>query len=74
MLIAVACAHVLLELAAAVLAVAVAVAVRLLVSPARDLLAGRARRCLLPDRRAEVIAVDHRPANEVARRPGRRLR
>ena len=72
MLIAVAYAHVLLELAAAVLAVAVAV--RLIVSPARDLLAGRARRSLLPDRRAEVIAVDHRPANEVERQPGRRLR
>ena len=62
MLIAVAYAHVLLELAAA--ALAVAVAVRLLISPARDLLGGRARRCRLPDRRAEVIAVDHRPANE----------
>jgi hypothetical protein len=68
MLVAVAYAHVLLELAAAVLAVAVAV--RLLVSPARELLAGRARRCLLPDRRAEVIAVDQRPANEVEHHPG----
>ena len=72
MLIAVAYVHVLLELAAAVLAVAVAV--WLLVSPARNALCGQARRCLLPDRRAEVIAVDHRPANEVARQPGRRLR
>jgi len=68
MLLAVAYAHVPLELAAAVLAVAVTV--RLLVSPARELLGGRARRCLLPDRRAEVIAVDHRPANEVERHPG----
>ena len=64
MLIAVAYAHVLLELSAAVLAVAVAV--RLVVSPARDLLAERARRCLVSDRRAEVIAVDRRPANEAS--------
>ena len=42
MLIAVAYAHVLLELAAAVLAIAVAV--RLLTSPARELLSERARR------------------------------
>jgi hypothetical protein len=71
MLIAVAYAHLLLELSAAVLAVAVAV--RLLVSPVRGGLGERARRCRLPDRRAEVIAADHRPANEVDRRPGRRL-
>ena len=43
MLIAVAYAHVLLELSAAVLAVAVAV--RLLVSPVRGVLYERARRC-----------------------------
>ena len=43
MLIAVAYVHVLLELAAAVLAVAVAV--RLLASPVRDVLYERARRC-----------------------------
>jgi hypothetical protein len=70
-LIAIAYAHVLLELAAAVLAVAVAV--RLLVSPVRGALGERARRCRVIHRRPEVIAVDHRPANEVDRRPGRRL-
>ena len=43
MLIAVAYVHVLLELSAAVLAVAVAV--RLLVSPVRDVVCERARRC-----------------------------
>ena len=48
MLIAVAYAHVLLELAAAVLAVAVAV--RLLVSPVRGALCERARRCRTLDR------------------------
>jgi hypothetical protein len=70
-LIAVAYAHMLLELAAAVLAVAVAV--RLLVSPARDVLSGRARRRRALDRRAEVIVVDRRSANEVDGRPGDRV-
>ena len=68
MLIAVAYAHVLLELAAAVLAVAVAV--RLLVSPVRGALGERARRCRALDRRGHVIAVDRRSANERDRRPG----
>jgi len=71
MLIAVAYAHVLLELAAAVLAVAAAV--RLLVSPVRGVLCERARRCRLLDRRGQVIAVDRRSANEGDRRPGGRV-
>ncbi len=71
MLIAVAYAHVLLELAAAVLAVAVAV--RLLVSPARGVLGERARRCRMIHRRPEVMVVDHRPANDSDRRPGGRM-
>jgi hypothetical protein len=63
MLIAVAYAHVLLELAAAVLAVAVAVRLVLL-APARDLLYGRARRCGLPGRRrCEAVVIDRRPAS-----------
>jgi hypothetical protein len=62
MLIAVAYAHVLLELAAAVLAVAVAVRLVLL-APARDLLCGRPRRCGLPGRhRCEAVLIDRRPA------------
>ena len=60
LLIAVAYAHVLLELAAAVLAVAVAV--RLLTAPARDALLGRARRCGLPGRRrCEAVVIDRPP-------------
>ena len=71
MLIAVAYVHVLLELAAAVLAVAVAV--RLLVSPVRGVLCERVRRCLVIHRRPEVMVVDRRSANEVDRRPGGRV-
>ena len=71
MLIAVAYVHVLLELAAAVLAVAVAV--RLLVSPVRDVLYERARRCRVIHRRPEVMVVDRRSASEVDRRPGGRV-
>ena len=71
MLIAVAYAHVLLELAAAVLAVAVAV--RLLVSPVRGVLYERARRCRVIHRRPEVMVVAHRSANEGDRRPGGRV-
>jgi hypothetical protein len=58
MLIAVAYAHVLLELSAAVLAVAVAV--RLLVSPARGVLCERARRCRILDRFGQVMVLDRR--------------
>ena len=71
MLIAVAYVHVLLELAAAVLAVAVAV--RLLVSPVRDVLCERARRCRVIHRRPEVMVVDRRSASEVDRGPGGRV-
>ena len=71
MLIAVAYAHVLLELSAAVLAVAVAV--RLLVSPVRGVLCERARRCRALDRRGQVMVVDRRSVNEVDRRPGGRV-
>ena len=61
MLIAVAYAHVLLELAAAVLAIAVAA--RLLTAPARELLSARARRSGLPGRRRrEVVVIDRQPA------------
>jgi hypothetical protein len=70
MLIAVAYAHVLLELAAAVLAVAVAA--RLLVSPVRDVVGERACRCRLLDRRDQVMVADRGSANEVDRRPGGR--
>jgi hypothetical protein len=70
-LIAVAYAHVLLELAAAVLAVAVAV--RLLVSPVRGVLCERARRCQVIHRRPEVMVVDRRSANEGDRSPGGRV-
>jgi hypothetical protein len=62
MMIAVAYAHVLMELAAAV--VAVAVAVRLLLSPARDLL--QARRCRQVDRRSRPVT----PAIDVGQREG----
>ena len=67
MLIAVAYVHVLLELAAAVLAVAVAV--RLLVSPVRGALCERARRCREIHRHPEMVVVDRRSANDVDRRP-----
>jgi hypothetical protein len=56
LLIAVACAHLLLELAAAVLAVAVGVRL-LLVSPVREALSGGARRRLLGRPRYEVVLV-----------------
>ncbi len=71
MLIAVAYAHVLLELAAAVLAVAVAV--RLLVAPVRGALCERARRLWALDRRGHLMVVDRRSANESDRRPGGRV-
>ena len=71
MLIAVAYAHVLLELSAAVLAVAIAV--RVLVSPVRDVVCARARRCRVIHRRPEVMLVDRRSASEVDRGPGRRV-
>ena len=71
MLIAVAYAHVLLELAAAVLAVAVAA--RLLVSPVRGVLCERARRCRVIHRRPEVMVADRRSANDVDRGPGGRV-
>ena len=60
-LIAVAYAHVLLELAAAVLAIAVAV--RLLTAPACELLSARARRSGLAGRwRCDAVVIDRRPA------------
>jgi hypothetical protein len=71
-LLAVAYAHVLLELSAAVLAVAVAV--RLLIWPVRGVLCERTRRCMLIHRRPEVMVADRRSANEVDRRRGRQLR
>jgi hypothetical protein len=71
MLIAVAYAHILLELSAAVLAVAVAV--RLLASPVRGALCQRARRCRVPHRRPGVMVVDRRSANQGGRRPGGRV-
>ena len=71
MLIAVANAHVLLELSAAVLAVAVAV--RLLVSPVRGVLCKPARCCRVVHRRPEVMVVDRRSANQGDRRPGGRV-
>ena len=71
MLIAVAYAHVVLELSAAVLAVAVAV--RLLVSPVRGVPCERARRYRVIHRRPEVMVVDRRSANEGDRRPGGRV-
>jgi hypothetical protein len=71
MLIAVAYAHVLLELAAAMLAVAIGV--RLLVPPVGGVLCERARRCRAIDHRPEVIAVDRRSADEVDRGPDGRV-
>ena len=71
MLFAVAYVHVLLEPSAAVLAVAVAV--RLLVSPVRDVVRERARRCMVIHRRPELMVVDRRSANDLDRRPGGRV-
>ena len=71
MLIAVAYAHVLLELAAAVLAVAVAV--RLLVSPVRGVVFERACRCRVTRCRPEVTVAARRSASEVDRGPGGRV-
>ena len=65
MLIAVVDVHVLLELAAGVLAVAVAV--RLLVSPVRDVVRERACRCRVIRRRPEVTVAARRSASEVDR-------
>ena len=72
LLLAVAYVHVLLELSAAVLAVAIAV--RLVVSPVRGVLCERARRCAVIHRRPEVMVVADRSANEAERQPVRRLR
>ena len=63
LLIAVAYAHVLLELAAAV--VAVAVVVRLLTSPVRDELGGR-RRCRLLERSRDEVVPVRRGENRTA--------
>ncbi len=71
MLIAVAYVHVLLELAAAVLAVAVAM--RLLVSPVWDVLYERACRCRVISRRPEVMVVARRSASEIDRGPRSRV-
>ena len=71
MLIAIAYAHVLLELAAAVLAVAVAA--RLLVSPVRGALCERARRCRVIHRRPQVMVADRRSASEIDRGPRSRV-
>jgi hypothetical protein len=66
-LIAVAYAHVLLELAAAVLAVAIAIRL-LAVSPVRETLAGRLRRCRLLDRRGcRAAVIEHGGAVGVTR-------
>ena len=71
LLIAVAYAHLLLELAGAVLAVAVAV--RLLLSPAGDAL--RARECRQLGRRRSPVAlvIERRTAREPSRRPTGRV-
>ena len=62
LLIAVAYGHVLLELAAAV--VAVAVAARLLLSPMRTALCARGRECGLPGRRHMAVVIERRSATE----------
>jgi hypothetical protein len=69
LLIAVAYAHLLLELAGAVLVVAVAV--RLLLAPARDLV--RAHHCAQLGRRRWPVApvIERRPAREPDRQPTR---
>ena len=69
LLIAVAYAHVLLELAATVLAVAVAA--RLLLSPVRTALCARGRECGLPGRRHMAVMIERRPAGEPDRQPSR---
>ncbi len=70
-LIAVACAHVLLELAGAVLVVAVAL--RLLALPARDVLSHRANRCPLFDRsRRQAVVVERVQPSAPDRRRGDR--
>lgn len=69
LLIAVAYAHVLLELAAAVLAVAVAA--RLLLSLMRTALCARARECRLPGGRHVALVIDRQPAREPDRHPTR---
>ena len=69
LLIAVTYAHVLLELAAGVLALAVAV--RLLLSPVRTALCGRARECGLSARRHAALVMERRPARAPDRHPTR---
>jgi hypothetical protein len=60
-LLAVAYADVLLELAAAVLAITVAVRL-MLAAPTRDLLSGRGRRCrLVGRRRCDAVVIDRQP-------------
>jgi hypothetical protein len=67
MLIAVAYAQVLLELAGAVLAVAIAA--RLLLSPMRTALCNRARDCGVRGRRHLTLVMERRPARERDRQP-----
>ena len=69
LLIAVAYAHVLLELAGAVLAVAVAA--RVLLSPVRTALCARARECRLPGGRRVAVVIGGRPARDPVRHPTR---
>jgi hypothetical protein len=69
LLIAVAYAHVLLELAGAMLAVAVAA--RLLVSSVRTALCARACECRLPGGRRVAVVIEGRPAREPVRHPTR---
>ena len=69
LLIAVAYAHVLLEIAAAVLAVAVAV--RLLLSPASEALRARECRQLGRRRSPTALVIERRPASEPDRNPTR---
>jgi hypothetical protein len=69
LLIAVAYAHVLLELAGAMLAVAVAA--RLLVSPVRTALCARACECRLPGGRLVAVVIEGRPDGEPVRHPTR---
>jgi hypothetical protein len=67
MLIAVAYAHVLLELGGAMLAVAVAA--RLLLSPVRTALSARARERGVPGHRQVALVIERRPAREPDDRP-----
>ena len=69
LLIAVAYAHVLLELAGAVLVVAVAV--RLLLAPARDLVRAHDRAQLGGRRLPVALVIERRPAREPDRQPTR---